>query len=160
MTKAAKDRPPDADPILSEAPTVTIAGTEYPLRRLGLRDVFRVSRILGRGVGLIGDVTTLTVTQLAQVLILSMNANEEEVLRLLADVIGVDRVDLEDEERFPMEAFIDILAGLAKHQDILAFIARLQTLASRLPEMQTRSGEASVFSGDTEAGPEPATTNS
>jgi hypothetical protein len=136
--------PPEihVDPVLIEPATITIAGATYTVRRLGLRDVFRVSRILGRGIAILAEGTERTATQVLQVLIASMNANEEEVLRLIADIIGVKRTDLDDPNRFPMVSFIDILAALAESQDLRDFFARVQTLTGVLPELQTTQASA------------------
>lgn len=129
------------DPVLQEPPTVTIAGTTYTIRRLGLRDVFRVSRILGRGIAVLAEGGS-TGSQIIQVLIASLNANEEEVLKLIADVIGVKRADLDDPNRFPMVSFLDILAALSESQDLRDFFARVQTLTGVLPELQTTQASA------------------
>ncbi len=126
------------DPILHEEPTITIADREYTVRRLGLRDVFRVSRILGRGVALLGDqAQTLSGSQVVQVLVASLTSNEDEVLKLIADVLSVQRAELDDPAVFPMDCIVDILEALAAHQDLRAFFARVQTLTERLPELQT-----------------------
>lgn len=126
------------DPILSDDTTVVIAGETYTVRRLGLRDVFKVARILGRGVALLGDnATNLTPGQTMQVLISSLTANEDETLDLIADVLSVKRAEIDDAARFPMESIIDVLQALAEHQDLKAFLARVQRLTETLPEMQT-----------------------
>lgn len=127
----------DTDPIMDAAPSVTIAGHEYELRRLGLRDVFRVSRIIGRGVSVLANTTEFTVGQVVQVLVSSMTANEEEVLTLIADVLGIKRDDLNDPERFPMDSIVDVLEALGRHQDLMGFFKRVQAMAERLPGTPT-----------------------
>jgi hypothetical protein len=132
MAKAQK-----LDPILDEGPIVTIAGTDYRIRRLGFRDVFKVSRVLGRGLAILGDqASTLTPGQAIQVIVASMSQNENEVLDLAASILGVSRADLEDTDRFPMDAIVDVASALAEHQDLRAFLAKVQALMTRLPEMQ------------------------
>jgi hypothetical protein len=133
------------DPILDEGPTVTIAGTDYQIRRLGFRDVFKVARVLGRGISILGDQgSNLTPGQAIQVIVASMSANETEVLDLAASILGVSRADLDDTERFPMDAIVDVAAALAEHQDLRAFLAKVQALMTRLPEMQAAAQTASV----------------
>lgn len=128
------------DPILSEDPIITIAGREYTVRRMGLTDVFRVARILGRGVTLLsGSAGEITGAQLVQVLVASLTANDEEVLRLIASLIGVERKDLDDPRVFPMDSILTVFEALAVHQDLRAFLFKVQTLAERLPEMQMRT---------------------
>lgn len=133
MTKKKQVKP---DPILDDAPTVTIADTDYPLRRLGLRDVFRVARILGNGVAVIGD-ARYTEGQVAQVLVASMSQNEEEVLKLVADLLGVKRDALDDAEAFPMDAIVDVFQTLAQHQDLKAFLGKLKGMLESVPAMST-----------------------
>jgi hypothetical protein len=132
MAKAQK-----LDPILDEGPIVTIAGVDYRIRRLGFRDVFKVSRVLGRGLAILGDqASSLTPGQAIQVIVASMSQNENEVLDLAASILGVTRSDLEDTDRFPMDAIVDVASALAEHQDLRAFLAKVQALMTRLPEMQ------------------------
>jgi len=127
-----------SDTILSEPTTVTIAGETYELRRLGLQDVFKVARILGNGVAVLGDTSgTYSPAQAVQVLVASMTRNEDEVLNLVADLLKVDRKTLADPEKFPMDSMIDIFTALSEHQDLKAFLARIAALTERLPEMQT-----------------------
>lgn len=137
---ASKKKP---DAILDDAPTVEIAGETYTLRRLGLRDTFRVARILGNGIAVLGDAEAYSPGQVVQVLVASMTRAEEEVLNLIADLIGVKRAELDNTERFPMEAIIDVFQTLSQHQDLQAFLARLEALMGNLPEMRTASQEHS-----------------
>ncbi len=139
MTTARKQKPTETDPVLAEPTVITINEREYTLRKLGVRDVFRVSRILGRGIGVLAnDGANLTGGQVVQVLVASLSQNEEEVLALVADVLGVSRKQLEDPNVFPMESIIDVFEALAEHQDLRAFLARVQSLVERLPEAQSR----------------------
>ena len=132
-----KTQKPEVDPILYEAPTVTIAGNEYSVRRLDTRDVFKVARILGRGVSTLADPNNLQhPSQVLQVLIASMTVNEDEVQKLLASLVGVP---LKDWESFPPTAVVDVLEILSQHQDLQDFLARVQRLTEMLPEMQTPS---------------------
>jgi len=127
-----------SDTILSEPTTVTIAGETYELRRLGLQDVFKVARILGNGVAVLGDTSgTYSPAQAVQVLVASMTRNEDEVLNLVADLLKVDRKTLADPDKFPMDSMIDIFTALSEHQDLKAFLARIGSMTERLPEMQT-----------------------
>jgi len=135
MTKVSK-----LDPILDEGPSVTIAGTDYQIRRLGFRDVFKVARVLGRGIAILGDqASNLTPGQAIQVIVASMSSNEDEVLDLAASILGVTRKDLDDTDRFPMDALVDVASALAEHQDLRAFLAKVQALMERLPEMQQQA---------------------
>lgn len=131
--KTIKDKP---DPILEEAAKVEIAGETYTIRRLGLRDVFRVARILGNGVAVLGDAGSYTPGQIIQVLVASMTRSEEEVLSLIADLLGVKRGDLDDTQRFPMDSIVDVFEALSRSQDLQAFLARLEGMMGSLPEMQ------------------------
>ena len=126
------------DPILSTGTTVEIAGNTYTLRRLGLQDVFKVARILGNGVAMLGEAgDKYSSVQIAQILIASMTRNETEVLDLIADLLSVERKLLNDPSLFPMDSMIDILDALSKHQDLASFLARLTALMETVPSMKT-----------------------
>jgi hypothetical protein len=126
------------DTILDSAATVEIAGVTYTLRRLGLQDVFRVARILGGGVAVLGESTgKYTSLEIAQVLIAAMTRNEDEVLNLVADLLNVERKTLADPDKFPMDSMIDIIQAVSEHQDLKAFLSRVAVMMDRLPEMKT-----------------------
>jgi len=130
--------------ITSEGIQIQIAGEQYTMRRLGMRDVFRVVRILGNGVAALGaSKEPPTAGQVLQVFVHSMTVNEEEVLELIADLLGVERRELDDSEKFPMDSIIDIFRTLSEHQDLRAFLDKVARLTETLPEMQTASREAS-----------------
>lgn len=141
-----------ADPILdSHGPIVTIEGRDYPLRRLGLQDVFRVVRILGNGISVLvgsGQVDVKT-SKLAvdpglvvQVLLASMQRHESDIMQLMADLIGVERAELDDAERFPITAILDLYEALAQHQDLLAFLARVEAMMSRVPALREQAQQS------------------
>lgn len=127
---------PKVDPVLYEPPTVTIEGVEYPLRRLSMKDVFRIVPIVSKGASAImAGNGQLTPSQILAVLMQALITSEREVTSLLADLIGVAPADLEDGQRFPITAAIDIIEAVAQHEDLRAFIARVQAAAARLPGM-------------------------
>lgn len=144
MTRAAKSDAAPVEPNTYEPPTVEIAGRTYPMRRLGLGDVFTVSRILGRGVATLTGGGSATAADILQVILLALMQNEEPVLKLMASVIGVERADLDDPERFPMTSLLQVGEALAEHQDLADFFAALVRIAERTPEIQTRSGASST----------------
>lgn len=130
--------------ITSEGIQIEIAGEQYTMRRLGMRDVFRVVRILGNGVAALGaSKEPPTAGQVLQVLVHSMTVNENEVLDLIADLLNVDRAELNNPDKFPMESIVDIFKTLSEHQDLRAFLDKVARLTETLPEMQTASREAS-----------------
>jgi len=115
--------------IINDGIPITIAGNEYTMRRLGLRDVFKVARILGNGVATMGGTEDdLSPAAVMQVLVASMTANEDEVLNLMADILGIERETLDDPDLFPMDSVIDIFAKLAEHQDLKAFLAKVGSI--------------------------------
>lgn len=149
MSRAATTAPADTtpspiEPHLYEPPTVEIAGEPYRLRRLGVQDVFTVSKILGRGAALFSPGREISPTEILQVLLLALTQTEGPVLQLMASLIGVTREDLDDPARFPMSTPLLIAEALAAHQDLADFLAALGRLAERMPEIQTRSGASST----------------
>jgi len=134
-----------SETILSNGTEITIAGETYTMRRLGLQDVFKVARILGSGVAVLGDDSgSISPQQTLQVLVASMAQQEDRVLDLIADLLHIDRDVVNNPDKFPMDSIVDILQKLAEHQDLKAFMDKLGKLTESLPEMQTASQEAST----------------
>lgn len=130
--------------ITSEGIQIEIAGEQYTMRRLGMRDVFRVVRILGNGVAALGaSKEPPTAGQVLQVLVHSLSVNENEVLDLIADLLSVEREDLNNPDKFPMDSIVDIFKTLSEHQDLRAFLDKVARMTETLPEMQTASQKAS-----------------
>lgn len=130
--------------ITSEGIQIEIAGEQYTMRRLGMRDVFRVVRILGNGVAALGaSKEPPTAGQVLQVLVHSLSVNENEVLDLIADLLSVEREDLNNPDKFPMDSIVDIFKTLSEHQDLRAFLSKVARMTETLPEMQTASQKAS-----------------
>src|SRR5690606_27847866 len=140
---AQSDPTSGASPILAEAPTGTIAGQPYQLRRLGVRDTFAIARIVAVGAAALNRPlgSDLTTGSMGQLLLSGFMAAEETTMKFLASVIGVTVPEL---EKMPMEAPLDIAAALAEHQDLRAFFARAGELMKKVPEMRTRSRAAST----------------
>ncbi len=142
MTRAAKASAPNptqnhedterTDPVLVTPPEVTIGDRTYALKRLGLRHVFKVLRILGRGVQLLNPKGGLTAVEVLQVLVASISVNETEVLSLLADLLDVRQDELTNADLFPADALIVVLEALAEHPDLQSFLKRLQAMAPGL----------------------------
>ena len=144
MTDAATTPAPEQDTILRDPHTVEIQGRTYTVRPLGLRDAFKIIRIFGRGVAVLGDVgNDLTPGQAIQLIMASMSTNEEAVLDLLSDVIGVTKKELEDPALFPMASIVDVIQALAHSQDLKDFFAKLSGMMESNPEMQTASQRSS-----------------
>jgi hypothetical protein len=136
--KRNQPAPAAVEPVLYTPPTVTIEGIEYPLRRLSMKDVFRIVPIVSKGANaILAGNGQLEPAQILQALMQALVTSEREVTALLADLIGVTPADLEDGNRFPITAAIDIIEAVAAHEDLKAFIARVQTAAGRLPGMST-----------------------
>lgn len=135
------------EPIVGKKPTVEIEGRTYTIRRLGISDVFTVVRILGVGIkqlGTIGGVQSLDNTAIALALVAAIPHAEDEIMDLLADIVGVDGEDIRNPDLFPIQSIIDIIDVLAKHQDLKAFFTQLQGLAKANPALQKVMDEATA----------------
>jgi hypothetical protein len=132
-----------AEPILNDSgATVEIAGTQYPLRRLGVRDTFAFARIAATGAARMGqslDQASLDAETMTFAVVAGLVYAEDEAMRLMASVISVPVKDLEDPDKFPMDTPVVLGKALAEHQDLKAFLASLGALFKQLPETKTRS---------------------
>ncbi|HHV27954.1 MAG TPA: hypothetical protein GXX63_12275 [Tissierellia bacterium] len=131
--------------IVGESPTVEIEGKTYTMRRLGIRDAFRVIKIIGIGVkemaGMINfgqmDAQAMTMAMVA-----AIPYAEEEIIDLLASLIGVSGEEIRDPNLFPLGSEIAIIEALTKHQDLRAFFTQLQRLAESNPAIKQAMQEA------------------
>jgi len=135
------------EPIVGTKPTVEIEGKTYTVRRLGIPDMFTVIRIFGVGVkqlGSMGGLQSLDSASVALALVAAIPHAEDEIMDLLADIVGVDGADIRNPDIFPIDAIVDIIGVLAEHQDLKAFFTRLQALAKANPALQKVMDEATA----------------
>ena len=135
------------EPIVGTKPTVEIEGKTYTVRRLGIPDMFTVIRILGVGVkqlGTMGGLQSLDSASVALALVAAIPYAEDEILDLLADLIGVEGADIRNPDLFPLGSEIAIIEALAQHQDLRAFFTRLQGLMKANPALQKVMDEAAA----------------
>lgn len=132
------------EPIAGQTPTVEIEGITYTIRRLGIKDTFSIARILGVGVKQLGSMGFSALNEQSAIfaIIAAIPYAEDEILDLLADLIGVDGADIRNPELFPLGSEIAIIEALAQHQDLKAFFTRLQGLVETNPALQRAMGEA------------------
>lgn len=129
---AAVDANASLETISGSGPRVVIGDRSYPMRRLGISDVFRIS-------GLIRDIYRKGAEDLAyamggngefqdlgMTLALGFSVSQDQVMDLFAYLLDVERARLEDPEEFPMSAFLQILEGVTNHPDIVAFFEALK----------------------------------
>ena len=134
------------EPIVGVKPTVEIEGKTYTIRRLGIADTFAIARILGVGIKQMGALGMSSLNEHSAVLaiVAAIPYAEDEILDLLADIVGVDGADIRNPDIFPIDAIVDIIGVLAEHQDLKAFFTRLQALAKANPALQKVMGEATA----------------
>lgn len=139
MSKAApKATNAPVDPVLYEPPTITIAGTEYQMRRLGIKDGFKVAAILGAGLEQMRDAGGVSDgAGLVNAILAALVDQETVVTDFLASSIDVTRKDLQNPEKFPVTAIFDLIDALVKHEDLRAFLARSQDLAAMFELQRT-----------------------
>lgn len=133
------------EPIVGEKPTVEIEGKTYTIRRLGIPDTFRIIRILGIGVQQLGNMAGgLNERAMVLAIVAAIPYAEDEIMDLLADLVGVDGADVRNPEIFPLGSEIAIIEALSKHQDLKAFFTRLRSLAESNPAIQQAMSQATA----------------
>ena len=131
IKKPEKKEFDEVEAFVGEAPTVTIKGRRYKVRRLGVSDVFKLGRILAVGAAGIGkEIGKLEMNPgvLAGLLIVSFPYAEDQCIEFIASIIDVKIEDLKDPELFPVDSILDILKVLAEHEDVKAFFTKLTGL--------------------------------
>lgn len=141
--------------ILATPPTVTIEGTDYRLRRLGMQDTLRIAKIVSIGANAAGmnlasfndgDAAAYA-GQVISCLVGGMPFAENQVLDLFASLLGVSGADIRNPDKFPMGSELLIGEALAQHPDITVFFAKLGGMLTKLlppaeetdPESETPS---------------------
>lgn len=135
------------EPIVGVKPTVEIEGKTYTIRRLGIPDMFTIVRILGIGIKQLSnvrDIQSMDRSGIALALIAAIPSAEDEVMDLLADIVGVDGATIRNPELFPVYSVIDIVEALSEHQDLKAFFTALQGLVASNPALQKAMEEATA----------------
>lgn len=131
IKKPEKKEFDEVEAFVGEAPTMTIKGRKYKVRRLGVSDVFKLGRILAVGAAGMGkEIGKLELNPgvLAGLLIVSFPYAEDQCMEFIASIIGVKAEDLKDPELFPVDSILDILKVLAEHEDVKAFFTKLGML--------------------------------
>ena len=135
-----------SEPMLYEAPIITIVGKEYTMRRLGIFDVTRLARILsksggalltklGSTIGLgklnegIKSLKDFPVGDWFMAIISALPDTAEDVIGFLASTLKGWEGDVKDGDQFPLGTELEIVEKLLEHEDVVAFFARAQNLA-------------------------------
>lgn len=133
--------------IVGDTPVVEIEGRTYTMRRLGIKDTFKVIRIIGIGVKEMAGMFNfgqLDVQAMTMAMVAAIPYAEDEIMDLLASLINVEPREVRDENLFPIGSEIAIIEALTKHQDLKAFFTQLQRLAESNPSIKQAMQEATA----------------
>jgi len=144
-------------PMLYVAPTISIVGKEYTMRRLGIFDVTRLARILSRSGGTLLTKLGSTINNVKDVkslkdfpigdwtmaIIGTLPNVAEEFVDFLASTLKGWEGDVTDGDQFPLGTELEIVEKLLEHEDVVAFFARAQNLA----KSQSAKKIGKMFSG-------------
>lgn len=133
--------------IVGDTPVVEIEGRTYTMRRLGIKDTFKVIRIIGIGVKEMAGVVhfgQLDTQAMVMAMVAAIPYAEDEIMDLLASLINVGPLEIRDENLFPIGSEIAIIEALTKHQDLKAFFTQLQRLAESNPAIKQAMQEATA----------------
>ncbi|GAF72760.1 unnamed protein product [marine sediment metagenome] len=164
-----------AAPLLWEPPVLVIEGKEYPLRKLGLVDIERLTGIVrkvSQSVDALGMVSfdEMTPQKGMEFLISFMPHAMDEVIRFLAGVIGLkpgipfedaetklakskaenpqdpNKGTIRDPDIFPLGSEVQLIGLLAEHRNVVDFFTNSKTLFGTLKTLLGRSSEPSTES--------------
>ena len=119
-----------------EGPTLEIAGREYTVRRLGILDVMALGKIYAScqarqafQLKTLFDGAEISVNMLGATLISAIPYEGEAICKFMASLVGVDVESFKDPNVFPLGSEIQIIDKLIEHEDVLAFLERVQGMA-------------------------------
>jgi hypothetical protein len=144
--KNLKNESDGVDAFLNEGSTVTINGREYHIRRLGIRDTFKLARILAVGAAGMGKEIgkmDLSGEVVAGLLLVGFPYAEKQIMDFFADILGIKREELDDPDKFPMGSEVEIIEALVEHVDVKAFFDRVIKLL-KAPMFKKLSREMST----------------
>lgn len=139
---AKKDPSKGAAVVLGQDLGVTLSdGHTYALRRLDVRDTFKLARIVMVGItaiegGMQNFDGELKGEHVQTALLAALPHAEKEIADAMGSLLGLSADEFLS---LPPEAPIEIAAVLAEHQDLSAFFTSVGRLMGALPEMRTRS---------------------
>lgn len=125
-------------PLLAQAPTITIGDRTYQMRRLGIMDIFRLTKMVTKltregqkqaadilqNVGDMGKEVTI-----GAMLALGFTELADDICEFLGGMIGVSAGEYADPNQFPLEYQIQMVhLLLAEHPDIDGFFTQLRNM--------------------------------
>ena len=146
----SEDLTTGAEPLLGESVVINLTAADgsieqHKMRRLGVRDVFRIMRIVAAGAMTMGTELNLSgikqedmASTMLMLVLLGFPMAENQCIELLADIIGMKPNDLADPDKYSMNAVPEIVAALVQHQDLKAFFTGLGSILA-LPGMKAAS---------------------
>ena len=142
-----KDITTGLETIVGDKPTIEIEGKTYTLRRLGIQDTFKVIKIIGIGVKEMAgmfNLNQLDAQTMTMAMVGAIPYAEDEIMDLMASLIGVGPEEIRDPEQFPLGSEGAIIEALTKHQDLKAFFTQLQRLADQNPAIKQAMQQATA----------------
>ncbi|WLR50031.1 hypothetical protein LC040_12130 [Bacillus tianshenii] len=137
--------------LLNEGDKVTIDGTEYKVKRLSTRDVFRFVRMISKlGLGEFASMMqqskkdgedpagkgSIDYKIVGFKLVSNITRIENEVMEFAASKIGVK---VEEFEEMPADALIDVLQTVFEGNDMKAFFSKVNAMMDKM-SVQKRTG--------------------
>ena len=135
-------------PLVTEAPTVTIAGRTIRMARLRYRDLARLSRILVAGkraagieiAPLLNSGGAVQGEAFVTMLLAGFGHAEQDTIEFLARLLNADVEAIDDPDQFPPGSLLDVAIALAQHPDLVSFLGgREKAAASESSEAKTTS---------------------
>lgn len=125
-------------PLLAQTPTITIGEKTYQMRRLGIMDIFRLTKMVSK-LTREGQKQAAEILQDAQgmgqemvvgaVIALGFTEMAEDLCEFLGGLIGVSAEEFADPNQFPLEYQAQMLhLLLAEHPDIDGFFTQLRNM--------------------------------
>ena len=143
----------EVEPLISETPTVIIAGKEYKMKRLGVVHTFKLARIIAMGAAGVGkEISNIEMNAESAIglLIVGFPYADELILSLFADVLGVKIEDIKNPNLFPMGSEIKIIQALVGHVDVKAFFIKLTELLKTSVWKELSKGTSTSSKNDTD----------
>lgn len=133
-----KDTTKGATAMIAEPPVVKLRDEKIELRRLGIKDTYKISNALisimkklKKQLGHDIDITKidkLDKSEQMQLMTQALLVSEDEVIDVLAHILDEDVENIVDPNKYPPETPVLVFKALYDHPDITAFINQLKNV--------------------------------
>lgn len=115
--------------IINQGTPITIEEKEYTLRRLNIRDVFKVATLLGKVYKPGFKYEEGQESSFSAMFLSAIPVAENDIISFLSSLLGIT---VDEFDKLPPDALFDIVDALSKSEDLKRFFDKVKAMMSKL----------------------------